>query len=66
MGTGVADYQTAVSDGGVAFHLNLFVKYIVNGYSFYKPFFGFGIQKLLFSRKSQSIRFLGYRGSDCK
>ena len=31
MGTGVADYQTAVSDGGVAFYLNLFVKYIVNG-----------------------------------
>ena len=31
MSTGVADYQTAVSDGGVAFHLNLFVKYIVNG-----------------------------------
>ena len=47
MSTGVAAYQTAVSDGGVAFYFVLFGSFKCNGFSFLS-FFGFGlIQKKL-------------------
>ena len=67
MSTGVAAYQTAVSDGGVAFYFVVFGTFECNSVEFSNLFSVLGgskkkLENNLFSRKSQVIRFLYYRG----